>query len=148
MEAMDSADPLTDGGGEMSEDIPPEHAKGISLCDTLIIWRVAHLMESTLTVLAVIAGAFSTVILELKKPTPTAVAWLKRMFVDRSDSWYERVDFMIVWICGSLAGYFLYNPKDAQQAFMAGIGFVSLLRVAAGKFEPKQAPTRARAKRK
>jgi hypothetical protein len=105
-------------------------------------------MESTRIILAVIAGAFVTTLFGLVKPMPTAIGWLERLFKDRTEVWYARADFVLVWLCGSAAGYLLYDPKDPQQGFMAGLGFVGLIRLAIGKFEPKEVPQRGGGKLK
>jgi hypothetical protein len=92
-------------------------------------------VDSVLIVVAIAAGAFATVILDLARKMPTTTKRLKHMFPGQSAVWYARVDFILVWVLGSIAAYFLYGPQNSQQGFIAGLGCVSFIRLAAGRFE-------------
>jgi hypothetical protein len=69
---------------------------------------------------------------------PTTAARLKGMFPERSPVWYERVDFLLVWIFGTAAACFIYGPENPTQGFVAGLGFVSTIRLTFGEFEGGQ----------
>ncbi len=94
-----------------------------------------NLMESAFIFLVVAAGACATIFMGLAKKLPTTVKLLKKMFPRKSPEWYVRADFVLVWLFGSMAGYILYGPRNTQQAFLAGMGFVSIIRLGIGTFE-------------
>lgn len=99
-------------------------------------------MDSGLIIAGVLVGSFATIILDLARKMPTTTRWLRKLFPDQSAAWYARVDFILVWVLGSAAAYFLFNPKDTQQAFMSGLGCVSTIRLAAGNFESQPPRTK------
>jgi hypothetical protein len=91
-------------------------------------------IDAALLPLSVMAGAFATVIFGMDRRMPSATKRLKGMFPGHEEAWYARRDFALVWLIGVAAGYFLFRPIDLGQGFMAGLGSVSTIRAAAGKY--------------
>lgn len=105
--------------------------------------EASNRMDAALIVLTVVFGAFTTIVFELARSLPTTVRWLKKLFPKRSRDWYDRMDFFVVWVLGSLAAYFVFQPLDPRQGFLSGLGRVSAIRLGVGKHQAGQPIGRA-----
>jgi uncharacterized membrane protein YbjE (DUF340 family) len=80
-------------------------------------------------------GSAAMYVFSLHQGFEGAVSFLKRMFPTRSAVFYDRVDFILVTIMGSVLGYILFDPKVAYQAITAGLGWVSAVNVVMNKIK-------------
>jgi hypothetical protein len=77
----------------------------------------------------ILGGSASAIIFAPAKKMPSSVGWLKQMWPGHSDDWYVRRDFVLTWALGAVAAYFVFLPTNATQAFFAGLGSVSTIRM-------------------
>jgi hypothetical protein len=82
------------------------------------------------------SGCMYVFSLHRKMPVSTTPV-IKRLFPDKEDVFYNRVDFVIVVFAGSIIGSILYQPKGLLPAFAAGFGWVSSLSVLASQGQSK-----------
>lgn len=75
-------------------------------------------------------GAASMYVFSLKKGFEGSISFLIKMFPERTNVFYDRLDFLVVTIMGSILGYLLLDPKQVHQALVAGLGWVSAVNVA------------------
>jgi len=50
----------------------------------------------------------------------------------KDDAVYERIDFAILWIAGTLLAWILYNPIGPRQSTIAGLTWAGTLRAISG----------------
>lgn len=84
---------------------------------------------------ATLLGCFAMYVFSLHQGFEGAIAFLKRMFPNHSQVFYDRVDFVLVIITGSLLGYILLEPVKYSQAVVAGLGWVSAVNVIMNKMK-------------
>jgi hypothetical protein len=92
-------------------------------------------MDSSSIIGMIAMGSFITIVYAEYRHVPNSVRWLKRMFPGRGAGWYSRADFLLTWFSSTIVAYLLFHPTDADQAFFAGLGSVSAIRVALSKSE-------------
>lgn len=78
-------------------------------------------------------GSAAMYVFSLHQGFEGAIKFLKRMFPNRSQVFYDRVDFILVTFLGSALGFILLEPKQAAQALTAGLGWVSAVSVVMNK---------------
>lgn len=70
---------------------------------------------------------FGTILICIFSPTgrgdKSTRPFLQRMFRNKDDIFYDRADFFITIIFGSIFGYILFMPETAIRAISAGIGW-------------------------
>jgi hypothetical protein len=74
-------------------------------------------------------GAFCMYVFSLTKGFQGAVSFLKRFFPGHSDVFYDRLDFFVVILAGSIIGTIFFSPNSALQALAAGFGWVGAVNV-------------------
>jgi len=78
-------------------------------------------------------GATATYIFALRRGFKGATEFLQTMFPDRPAVFYDRMDFLLVSVIGSMIGFLFYAPQTSAQALAAGLGWVSAINVALKK---------------
>jgi len=91
-------------------------------------------------------GAIAMYVFALNKGFEGAVPFLKRVFPDRSQVFYDRMDFFVTSVAGSIVGTICFSPQSTLQALAAGFGWVGAMNVlmtpqghqpGLGKIQPK-----------
>ena len=62
-----------------------------------------------------------------------SIPWLRRMWPERSDAFYHRVDFVMVVLIGSIIGYLLFRPEQIPHALTAGFGWIGAVSILVNK---------------
>ena len=88
-------------------------------------------------------GAVLMLLFGLIKGLPSTKERVKTLYPGRSETFYERTDFVILWIAGTLLAWFLYNPTNPRQSIIAGLTWVGTLKAVSGVSE-KALHTRGR----
>lgn len=84
---------------------------------------------------ATLLGSFAMYVFSLQRGFAGAVAFLRKMFPDHSQVFYDRLDFFLVTITGSVIGFILFDPQRVHQALVAGLGWVSAVNVVMNKID-------------
>jgi len=79
--------------------------------------------------LATLFGAIAMYIFSLFKGFEGATPALRKLFPNRSQVYYDRLDFLLVTVCGSIIGTIFFQPHDSLQGLSAGFGWVGALSV-------------------
>ena len=79
--------------------------------------------------LVTLFGATAMYVFSLNKGFDGAVGFLKKVFPGRTDSFYYRVDFLIVSFAGSIIGTIFFSPTNNLQVLAAGFGWVGTVNV-------------------
>lgn len=90
-------------------------------------------VQIVLRYLTTLFGATAMYIFSLNQGFEGSIRWLKRMFPNCSSVTYERLDFFIVVLAGSLIGFISFNPSSAYEALAAGFGWVGSINVLLNK---------------
>lgn len=61
---------------------------------------------------------------------------LRNLLPNRSNSYYYKLDFLIVAIAGSIIGTIFFRPQDPLQALAAGLSWFGALSVLAKQNQP------------
>ena len=77
-------------------------------------------------------GAVAMLLFGLNKELPTTMDRIKGLWPGKSDSFYVRLDFFILWTAGTLLAWFLYKPTNVQQSTIAGLTWVGTLQAGSG----------------
>jgi hypothetical protein len=86
-------------------------------------------VQATLRYLTTVFGAAAMYIFSLNKGFEGAIAWLRRMVPGRPQVFYDRVDFVIVVMAGSIIGTISFSPAGTFEALAAGFGWVGSMQV-------------------
>jgi hypothetical protein len=78
-------------------------------------------------------GTMAMYVFSLHKGFEGAGKWLRNMFPGRKKVSYQRMDFLIVVLAGSVIGTIAFAPRDNLQALTAGLSWVSLMNVLLSK---------------
>jgi hypothetical protein len=70
-------------------------------------------------------GATSLYLFSLSKGFNGSTPVLKRLFPDRKEVFYDRVDFIVVIVLGSIIGYVFFHPNTPPQSLAAGFGWIA-----------------------
>ncbi|GJH28154.1 hypothetical protein [Caballeronia novacaledonica] len=84
-----------------------------------------------------VIGAAAMYVFSLYHGFEGSVAFLRKMFPNRSNTFYDRCDFIVVTILGSVLGFKLLDPQHPPQAVMAGLGWVSAVTVVMNSIRPR-----------
>lgn len=106
--------------------------------DALEKWLTAH--PGLIHYIFAVFGAGTAHALTLHKDYQGTVNFLRKLFPDRKDTFYFRVDAILSIIIGSIIGYVLTQPTSPNQALIAGLGWVSATNLAVRRLE-QQVPT-------
>lgn len=87
------------------------------------------LVVGALLYVVTLFGAAAVYLLKLHHDFEGSVAFFKKVFPGKSQTFYARVDFFVVSIVGSVIGMIVFQPTNATQALSAGFGWVSSLNV-------------------
>lgn len=79
--------------------------------------------------LTTLFGATAMYVFALNKGFEGAIPFLRRFFPNRTDTFYNRVDFFIVILAGSIIGTISFSPQSTLQALAAGFGWVGAMNV-------------------
>ena len=74
-------------------------------------------------------GAMSMYAFSLMKGFEGATTFLKRILPDHQQVFYDRLDFVVVVIAGSIIGYIFFSPVSQLEALAAGFGWVGAISV-------------------
>ena len=85
--------------------------------------------KSVINYLITLFGATAMYVFSLNRGFDGAVYFLKRFFPGRSDAFYDRVDFLVVILSGSIVGTVFFSPDNALEALAAGFGWVGAMNV-------------------
>jgi hypothetical protein len=80
-------------------------------------------------------GSFIAMIFTVGRKAPNCIWWLRWMFPGKDPIWYRRRDFVLTWVSGVVVAYFAFAPTNDLQAFTAGVGSVSAIRMLLGKYQ-------------
>ncbi len=72
-------------------------------------------------------GSFIMYVFSFQKGFEGSISVLKRLFPQKKKVFYDRLDFFLVVISGSLVGMILFIPTNHVQAFSAGLGWVGAI---------------------
>ena len=76
-----------------------------------------------------LAAATALYLFSLAKGFTGSTARLKALFPGRSDVFYDRVDFFVVIVFGSVIGTVFFDPKTSPQALAAGFSWIGAVNV-------------------
>jgi uncharacterized membrane protein YbjE (DUF340 family) len=88
-----------------------------------------------------VCGATCLYLFSLSKGFEGSVPVLRRLLPNRPSVFYDRVDFLIVIVLGSIVGTVFFVPVTPAQALAAGFGWVSAVNVLSAS--PRTAATGA-----
>lgn len=74
-------------------------------------------------------GAMAMYAFSLMKGFEGAATFLRRVLPDRQQVFYDRLDFVVVVIAGSIIGYIFFSPASQLEALAAGFGWVGAISV-------------------
>src|SRR6185312_15599046 len=74
-------------------------------------------------------GSVAMYVFSLNKGFEGSVAFLRRFFPGHSVVFYDRLDFFIVVLAGSIIGTIFFSPSNALQALAAGFGWVGAINI-------------------
>ncbi|MDX6496970.1 MAG: hypothetical protein QOG23_230 [Blastocatellia bacterium] len=74
-------------------------------------------------------GAFCMYVFSLTRGFQGAISFLKKFFPGHSEVFYDRLDFFVVILAGSIIGTIFFSPNSALQALAAGFGWVGAVNV-------------------
>ena len=95
------------------------------------------LVVGALLYVVTLFGAAVVNVLKLRHDFEGSVAFFKKIFPGKSETFYSRLDFVVVSLVGSIIGMIVFQPSNAIQALSAGFGWVSSLNVLlAGRTQP------------
>lgn len=75
--------------------------------------------------LCTMCGALALYLFSLTKGFQGSVPVLKKLLPGHEDVFYNRIDFVIVIVLGSIIGTLFFVPSNPPQALAAGFGWVS-----------------------
>ena len=81
-------------------------------------------------------GAAAMYVFSLQRGFDGSVRWLRRMWPERSDVFYDRLDFLIVVFAGSIIGSIVFSPREPYHALAAGFGWVGAVNVLINRAAP------------
>lgn len=87
------------------------------------------LNDSVIQYVTTLFGAGAMYIFSLFKGFTGAVPALKRLLPSHSEVFYDRLDFVILVITGSIIGTIFFHPRDTLQALSAGFGWTGAINV-------------------
>ena len=85
--------------------------------------------DHLLNYLTTLFGATAMYVFSLNKGFHGAVAFLRRFFPGRPDLFYDRLDFIVVTLAGSIIGTIFFSPETRLAALAAGFGWVGAVNV-------------------
>lgn len=68
-------------------------------------------------------GAIAMYLFSLAKGFGGSKPALKRLLPERRELTYDRIDFMLIVIAGSIVGAIFFRPNDPLQSLSAGFGW-------------------------
>lgn len=74
-------------------------------------------------------GSTAMYVFSLNKGFHGSVDFLRKMFPEHSEVFYDRIDFFIVIFAGSVIGTIFFSPTNTLQALAAGFGWVGAINV-------------------
>jgi hypothetical protein len=74
-------------------------------------------------------GSTAMYVFSLSKGFHGSVDFLRKMFPDHSQLFYDRIDFFVVIFAGSVIGTIFFSPTNTLQALAAGFGWVGAINV-------------------
>ncbi len=74
-------------------------------------------------------GAFCMYVFSLNRGFQGAVDFLRRFFPNHTPVFYDRLDFFVVILAGSVIGTIFFSPTNTFQALAAGFGWVGAINV-------------------
>ncbi len=80
-------------------------------------------------------GSVAMYMFSLHQGFEGAVSFLKRMFPNRAQVFYDRVDFIVVTLFGSFIGYIIFEPSNTAKALTAGLGWISAISIIMNKIK-------------
>jgi hypothetical protein len=86
-------------------------------------------LQVVLRYLTTLFGAIAMYVFSLNRGFEGSVAWLRKMWPNRPAVLYDRLDFVIVVLAGSLIGFISFNPRTSYEALAAGFGWVGSINV-------------------
>lgn len=92
-------------------------------------------------------GATFAYMFSIRRGFTGSETFLKRFFPGKTETFYFRLDFVLVTFCGSLIGTIFYAPGNPFQALAAGIGWVGAVNVLVGTQAQESSPRRDRSER-
>jgi hypothetical protein len=78
-------------------------------------------------------GAAAMYAFSLHKGFEGSIAWQKRVFPGHEQVFYDRLDFFIVAIAGSIIGTISFSPTGTFEALAAGFGWVGAMQILINK---------------
>lgn len=79
--------------------------------------------------LTTLFGAVAMYVFALNKGFEGAVPFLRRMLPGKRKVYYDRLDFFVTTIAGSVVGTICFAPQSSLQALAAGFGWVGAMNV-------------------
>lgn len=86
-------------------------------------------VEFALRYLTTLFGAAAMYVFSLNKGFEGAAAWLRKMLPGRAPVTYDRLDFLVVVIAGSIIGTISFSPASTFEALAAGFGWVGAMQI-------------------
>lgn len=84
-----------------------------------------------------VCGSTSLYLFSLSKGFQGSLPRLRHLVPGRSNVFYDRLDFLIVVLLGSIIGTVFFGPTNNLQALAAGFGWISAVNVLSS---PKRGP--------
>ena len=82
---------------------------------------------SAVRFLIVLFGSVAMYVFQLNKGFEGALSFLRSILPNKSETFYRRVDFLVVTVAGSLIGVIIFEPRTPFQALAAGVGWVGAM---------------------
>ena len=90
-----------------------------------------------------LCGATALYLFSLAKGFKGSTPVLRRLLPSRSDVFYDRLDFFVVIVFGSIIGSVFFVPSNPPQALAAGFGWIAAVNVLSSPGQPHRGPQTA-----
>jgi hypothetical protein len=94
------------------------------------------LSDKVLNYVTTLFGASAMYVFSLFRGFAGSVPALKKLFPAHTDVFYDRWDFVILVLTGSIVGTIFFHPQDTLQALSAGFGWTGAINVLVSQKPP------------
>jgi hypothetical protein len=101
--------------------------------DWLLPLAQSDLFSNVVRYMITLLGALCMYLFSFNKGFNGAAPKLRKLFPGRTEVFYERWDFILVVVLGSVIGSIFFGPRDSVHALAAGFGWVGAVNVLLAK---------------
>lgn len=104
----------------------------MSTSEWLVSLAQSVVFQNLIRYMITLLGSFCMYLFSFSRGFDGATPKLRKLFPNREDVFYDRLDFILVVFLGSAIGTIFFGPKDSIQALAAGFGWVGASEVRPG----------------